>query len=120
MNGVFANLGRVLTGKLRTAQEHPFSRRDLWLGMICAWLAGIGRYWDHPFATLPQKMGLGSVVYVFALSLLIWLLGLPLRIKQWRYLDLLTYISLTSPLAFLYALPVERWVEMEKARTINW
>ena len=75
---------------------------------------------DHPFATLLQKMGLGSVVYVFALVLLIWSLGLPLRIKHWRYIDVLTYISLTSPLAFLYALPVERWMEMEQARTINW
>ena len=120
MNGVLTNLARVLAGKLRTAQEHPFSRRDLWLGLICAWLAGIGRYWDHPFATLLQRAGLGSVMYVFALALFIWLLGLPLRIKHWRYLDLLTCISLTSPLAFLYALPIERWVAMEKARTINW
>lgn len=120
MNGIFANLGRVLAGRLRTPHEHPFSRRDLWLGLICAWLAGMGRYWDHPFATPLQMTGAGSVIYVFVLALLIWALGLPLRIKDWRYLDLLTYISLTSPLAFLYALPVERWVEMERARTINW
>ena len=120
MSGLFTNAARVLTGRLRTAQEQPFSRRDLWLGLICAWLAGMGRYWDHPFATLVQKMGLGSVVYVFVLALVIWLLGLPLLIKHWSYLDLLIYISLTSPLAFLYALPVERWVAMEHARTINW
>ena len=119
MSGLFANLARVLIGKLGTAQEHPFSQRDLWLGLICAWLAGIGRYWDHPFATPLQRAGVGSVIYVFALTLIIWLLGWPLRIKHWRYLDLLTYISLTSPLAFLYALPVERWVDMERARTMN-
>ena len=120
MNGPFTNLARVLTGRLRTPQEHPFTQRDLVLGLICAWLAGVGRYWDHPFATPLQRAGAGSVIYVFALALLVWLLGLPLRIKQWSYLDLLAYISLTSPLAFLYALPVERWVEMRQAREINW
>jgi hypothetical protein len=119
MSGIFTNLGRVLTGRLRAPVEHPFTRHDLVLGLICAWLAGMGRYWDHPFATAVQKAGGGSVIYVFLLALLIWLLGLPLRIKQWNYLDLLTYISLTSPLALLYALPVERWVEMDQARTIN-
>ena len=119
MNGLFTNAARVLTGRLRTPPEHPFTRRDLVLGLIGAWLAGIGRYWDHPLATPLQMAGVGSVIYVFALALLIWLLGLPLRIKHWNYQDLLTYISLTSPLAFLYALPVERWVEMSQARDIN-
>jgi hypothetical protein len=41
-----------------------------WLGpaLVATWLAGMGRYWDHPSAGLLQMLGVGSVVYVFLLG----------------------------------------------------
>src|SRR3712207_7552248 len=46
---------------------------DLAFGLACTWLVGVGRYWDNPRASLLQHLGVGSVVYVFALALLLWL-----------------------------------------------
>jgi len=43
----------------------------LMFGLLCAWLAGMGRYWDDPGAHLLQRLGVGSVIYVFALSFLL-------------------------------------------------
>lgn len=49
-------------------------RAYLAFGLLCTWLAGIGRYWDNPKAYWWQHLGLGSVVYVFVLALLLYLL----------------------------------------------
>lgn len=119
MTDLIKTTGKLLTGRLGDPETGPLTTRHLVAGLVFAWLAGIGRYWDHPRATLLMHSGLGSVAYVFALAAFIWLLGLPLRIKRWSYRDLLAYISLTSPLAFLYAVPVERWLAIGTARTIN-
>ena len=88
-------------------------------GLIFAWIAGIGRYWDHPSAQLWQYLGLGSVIYVFVLALLIWGIIAPLKPINWRYKDVLTFVALTSPLAWLYAIPVERFLPMETAIDLN-
>ena len=88
-------------------------------GVVFAWIAGLGRYWDHPSAHLWQYMGLGSVAYIFVLSALIWILALPLRPERWSYLSVLTFVGLTSPLAWLYAIPVERFVPISTAVTAN-
>ena len=88
-------------------------------GVVFAWIAGLGRYWDHPSAHLWQYMGLGSVVYIFVLSALIWILALPLRPERWSYLSVLIFVGLTSPLAWLYAIPVERLVSISFAISAN-
>ena len=88
-------------------------------GVVFAWIARLGRYWDHPSAHLWQYMGLGSVVYIFVLSALIWILALPLRPERWSYLSVLTFVGLTSPLAWLYAIPVERLVSISFAISAN-
>ena len=116
---IFSTLRDVLLGRFDVPERKPFTRAHLVAGLVFAWLAGMGRYWDHPFASWAQMLGLGSVAYVFVLAAFIWLLGLPIRLKPWYYRDLLICISLTSPLAFLYALPVERWMPIESARAIN-
>ncbi|HMV87825.1 MAG TPA: hypothetical protein PLD20_26300 [Blastocatellia bacterium] len=93
--------------------------RHLAFGLLCTWLVGIGRFWDHPNAKLFQYLGLGSVIYVFALSLFLWLFIWPLRPKNWSYRSVLTFITLVSPPAALYALPVERWFSLETATSLN-
>ena len=88
-------------------------------GIVFAWIAGLGRYWDHPSAHIWQYMGLGSVIYIFVLAALIWILALPLRPERWSYLSVLTFVGLTSPLAWLYAIPVERFTSMDFAISAN-
>jgi RsiW-degrading membrane proteinase PrsW (M82 family) len=46
--------------------------------------------------------------------LIVW----PLRPKDWGYFRVLTFISLVSPPAILYAIPVEKW-DLDAANSIN-
>ncbi|MGH1540233.1 MAG: hypothetical protein ACRBHB_07410 [Arenicella sp.] len=91
----------------------------LGFGIISAWLAGIGRYWDNPRADLWQYLGLGSVAYIFILSLILWLLIKPLRPENWSYKSILIFVGMTSPPAILYAIPVERFFTLEYAQILN-
>lgn len=117
--GVMRNLARLLAFRFSPDDFRALGLRDAALGVVCAWIAGVGRYWDHPTAGLAQKSGVGSVVYVFALSALLWLLLLPLRPNRQKYVTILAAVSLTSPLAWLYALPVERWFDVGTAISMN-
>lgn len=94
-------------------------RAFLAFGLFFTWLAGIGRYWDNPKAHLVQHLGLGSVVYVFVLALILWLLVLPLKPRHWSYRNVLVFVTLTSPPAVLYAIPVERFMDMRAAQAAN-
>jgi len=91
----------------------------LTFAIIATWLAGVGRYWDHPHAHWWQYAGLGSIAYIAVLSLLLWLLALPLRPKNWNYLTVLIFVGLTAPPAWLYAIPVERFMSLELTMTVN-
>lgn len=103
--------------------DRPFllrmGRGHLLAGMLGTWLAGMGRYWDHPDATVLQHLGLGSVAYVFVLAGFLWLILRPYRVEGLSYRLLLTFITLTSFPALLYAVPVERFTSMALAASIN-
>lgn len=88
-------------------------------GVGVTWLAGVGRYWDNPRADLWQHLGLGSVVYLFVFSLLLWLLVRPLRPERWSFRGVLVFVSLTSLPALLYAIPVELWTSLPTAQSLN-
>lgn len=88
-------------------------------GIGFTWLCGIGRYWDNPRADLWQYLGLGSVAYIFIMAFILWLLILPLKPANWRYKNILLFVSLTSPPAILYAIPVERFMSLQSAQLAN-
>lgn len=110
---------KILFFKFQKDDIINFTKRDFIIGLIGTWLVGIGRYWDDPGASLLQHLGLGSVIYIFCLSLFIWLIIAPFRIKHWTYFRLLTFVSLTSFPAIFYAIPVERFFTIEIANTVN-
>jgi hypothetical protein len=91
----------------------------LGLGLITAWLAGVGRYWDNPRAELWQYLGLGSVAYIFVLAFILWVLIKPLKPENWSYRSVLTFVGMTSPPALFYAIPVERYFSLSTAQTMN-
>lgn len=105
----------------RTTREDfdSFSTSHLKFGLFCTWIVGMGRWWDDPEANILQHLGLGSVIYIFVLSAIIWLLVLPLKARNWSYRHVLTFVSLTSLPALLYAIPVERFTTVETAITLN-
>ncbi len=116
---MLATLFRQLTLRLDATQYAALGRREALIGLELAWIAGIGRYWDHPSAGFAQRSGVGSVIYVFALSALLWLMLRPMGAHRREYWNVVAMVGLTSPLAWLYALPVERWTEVESAIGLN-
>lgn len=110
---------RLLTFKITQGEVLSFTKGHLIFGLVCTWLVGIGRYWDDPGANLLQHLGVGSVIYVFILSLLLCLVVFPLRPKNWSYFHVLTFVSLVAPPAILYAIPVERFSSIETASGLN-
>ena len=96
-----------------------FDRRHLVFGLATAWLVGVGRYWDHPDPYLLQRLGVGSLLISIVLSAVLFAMLYPLRPQRWSYSHVLTFISLTSLPALLYAIPVERFLSLPVARTVN-
>lgn len=98
--------------------------REYWpaylaFGLFVTWLAGLGRYWDHPKAEWWQYAGLGSVAYVFVLAAFLWLVVAPLRPRNWTFVGVLIFVTLTSLPALLYAIPVEMFMSLGSAQTAN-
>ena len=110
---------RLLTFRSVSSVVPTHWRAFLLFGLFFTWLAGVGRYWDNPRAYLWQSLGLGSLVYVFVLALVIWAILLALKPKNWSYLNVLLFITLTSPPAVLYAIPVERFMTPGAAVSAN-
>jgi len=110
---------RILTFKQPSAEIEASWRAYLAFGLVFTWLAGIGRYWDNPRADLWQHLGLGSLAYVFILAYIIWSLLIPLRPAHWSYRRVLVFITLTSPPAIFYAIPVERFMPLGAAQAAN-
>lgn len=87
--------------------------------LVITWLTGIGRYWDHPDASLFQHSGLGSVIYLLVMSTILYLViapAAPLRIT-WPMLFL--FVGMTSLPGLLYAIPVEQFLSTETAAAMN-
>jgi hypothetical protein len=116
---VFGTTARLLTLRAKDAELNALTYKHLIFGLVCTWIVGVGRYWDNPRVGFLQHLGLGSVIYTFALSLLLWLIAWPLRPKNWTYRRVLTFVSLVSPPAILYAIPVEKMFSLNSANEIN-
>ena len=110
-------VARAVTGTLKAADFSGVDKSHFAAALILTWLAGIGRYWDNPRVSTLQHLGLGSVAYVFVLSAFLWLLIWPLRPTRWKYFHVLTFVAAVAPPAFLYAIPVERFMTLDGART---
>ncbi len=110
---------RLLTFKLSREEMLQFNKTHFIAGLIGTWIVGMGRYWDDPEAKLLQHLGLGSVIYIFALAFLIWLILKPFELEKWNYFIVVTFIGLTSFPAIFYAIPVERFLSIKTANSVN-
>ena len=110
---------RVLSFRATQGELVHLDYRHLAFGLVSTWVVGMGRYCDAPHASFSQHMGISSLIYVTALALLVWLVGRPLAGPDWSFRRLLTFITLTSPPAVLYAVPVERFVDPSTAQALN-
>ena len=110
---------KLLTFRASRDELLGMTPRHLVFGLLCAWIVGIGRYWDNSRVGILQHLGIGSVIYVFVLALFLWLIIWPLRPQNWGYLRVATFISLVSPPAILYAIPVQNFFSLRTADSIN-
>lgn len=115
---VLSDEARLLTFRSFNLERSLFNQYLLF-GLAFTWLSGIGRYWDNSRADWWQTLGLGSVVYVFFMALVLWVIVLPLKPRNWSYQNVLLFVALTAPPALLYAIPVERLFSLETAQNIN-
>ena len=56
---------------------------------------------------------------MFVLSAFLWLIVAPLRPRNWSFIGVLIFVTLTSLPALLYAIPVEKFMSLENAQTAN-
>ena len=119
MNSILKTAIHILTFRVTAEDIASFNNKHLALGITGTWLVGIGRYWDHENAKPLQYAGAGSVIYIFILAAFIWLIVLPYKPANWKYKTVLTFISLTSFPAILYAIPVEKFMNIEVAASTN-
>jgi hypothetical protein len=110
---------RLLTFRITVEEFTSLGRSHLIVGLLWTWVVGIGRWWDDSGARLLQRLGLGSVLYVCALSALLWVVVRPLRPQNWTFIRVLTFVAMTSPPALLYAIPVERLFAPTTAGRLN-
>jgi len=116
---LFKSIWRLLSFRIQRDELDAFDRRHLLAALGLTWLVGIGRWWDDDGAKLLQKSGLGSVAYIFVLALVLYVVALPLRPRNWSYRHVLTFVGLTAPPALLYAIPVERFLSTPTAAQVN-
>src|SRR5947207_1870035 len=112
---VFITVWRLLTFQASRDELTHLNRRHLVVGMLCTWIVGVGRYWDNPRVQLLQRLGIGSIIYVFIFAFILWVVLHPLRPKRCSYFRILIFISLVSPPAILYAIPVEHFFSLDTA-----
>lgn len=112
-------IGRFIFFRSNTQELAEFDKRYLVLGLLLVWLAGVGRHWDDAEASMLQASGIGSIVYVLFLSGYLWLFLLPLKPVGCRDWQILTVVCMTAPPAFLYAIPIERWMNLEMSHVVN-
>jgi len=85
---MLAPVVRMLTFRASSDELHALDRRHLALGLLLTRLVGMGRWWEHPRTGLFQHLGIGSILYVFALSLFLWLILWPMAPPHWTYLNI--------------------------------
>ena len=110
---------RLLTFRIKRDELNSLDLRHLAVGLAGTWIVGMGRYWDDPGAKIIQTLGLGSVIYVFILAAFIWFIVKPFFVEEWNYFTVLTFVTMTSFPGIIYAIPVERFLDIDTAASAN-
>jgi hypothetical protein len=99
---------RVLSFRATPEEFGRAGKEFLLTGLAITWVVGIGRWWDDPrVLPIPVRMGLGSVVYVFVLAAVLWVLAKPLMNRRTGYYEVAAFVAATSLPGIIYAFPIE-------------
>lgn len=111
---------RILTFRAKREELAQNPLAVLAIAIVITWLVGIGRWWDDP-RELPffVRLGAGSVIYVFGLSLVLWIISWPLVAQKPNYLLVAAFVASTSLPGLVYAVPMEQWTDLNTASGYN-
>ncbi len=110
---------RLLFFRASSDEIQGLNLRHAGLGLLFTWLVGMGRWWEDPQAGMLQHLGVGSVVYVVILAFFLWVVLWPIAPGKWSFINVLAFISLTSPPAILYAIPVRQGLDLASAQSVR-
>lgn len=118
---------RFLIGDRETIERLSDARGALDTGFLFVLSAGLAREYDHEdllhepwHAFLPLAVSLGaSFVLYLLIALVSWLRKLPVTWRRRSYRRLLVCYWLMAPMAWLYAIPYERFLSERAALEAN-
>ncbi|MCB9916678.1 MAG: hypothetical protein H6828_16260, partial [Planctomycetes bacterium] len=111
---------RLLSFRLTPAEFAELGRAHLAVGLALAWAVGYGRWWDRPDQVAPLlRSGLVSVFLALGLGVVLGGFLTALRPPRGGLVQVCAFVALTAPPAAVYALPLERWLDLEVARALN-
>jgi len=124
----FAVLGRFLFGNARAIRKVASDRSTLWTGIALVLLTGIARNYDQNYFLETPMWLVGPLLFsFFSGSFLFWVLVRRFarrhfredarQEKQWR--GFMGLFWMTAPIAWLYAIPVERFLAPYPAAQAN-
>lgn len=120
MGKAFTTIFRILTFRAKREELEPSPTVLIGLALLTTWIVGLGRWWDDPRDLLWfVRFGLGSVIYVLGLSGVLFLVTWPLWTQKLGYLAFLAFVASTSLPGLVYAVPIERWTDVQTAATYN-
>lgn len=111
---------RILTFRATREELQENVAALLVTALVITWIVGIGRWWDDP-RDLPifVQMGVGSVLYVFGMAAILWVTFAPLVSERLGAHHFVAFVASTSLPGLVYAVPIERWTDMNSASTYN-
>jgi len=121
-------IGRFLFGNARAIREVASNRSALWTGIVLVLLTGIARNYDQNYFLETPLWLIGPLAFSFFSGSFLYgvlILGFAKRHfpadhrpeKQWR--TFMALFWMTAPIAWLYAIPVERFLDSSRAAEAN-
>jgi hypothetical protein len=118
---------RFMIGQRDAIQVVAKSRDALWVGLVFVLSAGLAREFDGEYllrepwyALLPLGASLATSLVLYAIIYLAARRSQGTKLRWWAgYRTFLTFYWMTAPLAWLYALPVERFMTPGQATQAN-
>jgi hypothetical protein len=121
-----STVGRFMFGSANAIREVASNRAALWIGMVLVILTGIARNHDQNFILESPFWLFGPLIFSFFSGSFIYLIVIRLFAarrfdtkpdNQW--LSFMGVFWMTAPIAWLYAIPVERFMNSYQAAVAN-